>query len=293
MALLAIILFVPLAARAQGSAEVQTYLDSVSRLYEALEYERALEQIANAKRLTRGAEDDVALALYQGIILADLGKKEESRAAFKAALFLKPEAELPVQVAPKVKQMFEGLRQQVKQEPASVRVKREAERQRLEAQQPRVEVLPQQETRSRVPLAPETAPAPVATAQLQQVEVKPPQEALSAGNVSQRATLRSRALIPAIAGGVLLAAGGVSWGLAMGEQSRLRSGDPSLTSHEDVQRSVSRGQSFQTVGLGLMGASVVGLGLAAGFYVLGAPEAPLALGAGTDGTSAFVYGRWP
>ena len=38
---------------------------------------------------------------------------------------------------------------------------------------------------------------------------------------------------------------------------------------------------------------LAGVGLAAGFYVFGASEAPVVLGAGTAGTSAFVWGRWP
>lgn len=292
MGLLAITLFVPLAARAQDSAEVQTYLDSVSRLYEAREYERALEQLANAKRLTRGKEAAVALTLYEGIILSDLRKTNEASAAFKAALLLKPEAKLPVQVAPKVEQLFEGLRQQVKQELAAVRAQPEAERQPFEAQH-QVEVTPQQESQGREPETQEAAPIPLASAQHQQVEVKFQQEAPPAGNVPKRANLRSRAFIPAIAGCVLLAAGGVSLGMAKGEQSRLRSADSSLATYADVERSMSRGRSYQTAGVGLVGAGVAGLGLAAGFYVLGAPHAPIVLGAGTDGTSAFIYGRWP
>ncbi len=263
--LLAVTLLAPLGAHAQLSVEVQLYLDSVDRLYENLEYERALEQIASAKRLIRRVDDDAALALYEGVILADMGKKEAASVALKGALFLNPNAKLPVQVSPKVEQLFEGLRQKVKQQLASIHAKREAERQQLEAQRPPVEVKPPQE-----------APPPVARE-----------------NLPPRDSLRSRALIPAIAGGVLLAAGGASWGMAKGEQARLRSGTPNFTSYAEVQRSSSRGQTFQTVGLGLLGAGVVGLGLAAGFYVLGAPETPLALGAGTDGTSAFVHGRWP
>jgi hypothetical protein len=289
---LAFVLLVPLIARAQGSIEVQRYLDSVNLLYENLEYERALEQIASAKRLTRGMEDDAVLALYEGVILADLGKNEEAIAAFKAALFLKPEAKLPVRVSPKVVRLFEGLRQQVKQEQASLLARRDAEQQRLDAPPQQAETKPRQEEQELVPQAPQTVLAPIVMVQ-QQLALNLPREAPPEGNVSWRADLRSHALLPSIAGGALLALGGVSWSLAKGEQSRLRSGDPSLTSPADVQRSMSRGQWFQTVGVGLVGAGVVGLGLAAGIYALGVPEAPILVGAGTDGTSAFVYGRWP
>ncbi len=118
MGLIALTLLVPWVARAQGSSEVRTYLSSISRLYDKLEYERALEQIASAKRLTRGLEEDVALTLYEGIVLADMGKTDKASAAFQAALFLKPEAKLPVQVSPKVERLFEKLREQVDPKPA-------------------------------------------------------------------------------------------------------------------------------------------------------------------------------
>jgi hypothetical protein len=38
---------------------------------------------------------------------------------------------------------------------------------------------------------------------------------------------------------------------------------------------------------------IVGLGLASSLYVMGVPDEPVRLGIGTNGTSAFVYGRWP
>jgi hypothetical protein len=85
-----------LPVHAQGASKVQSYLISVNRLYEDLEYEQALGQIARARRLPRTVEENVALALYEGIILADMSRWEESTAAFKAALSLDPAAKLPV-----------------------------------------------------------------------------------------------------------------------------------------------------------------------------------------------------
>jgi hypothetical protein len=69
--------------------------------------------------------------------------------------------------------------------------------------------------------------------------------------------------------------------------------DPRIETREDMQRSVSRGSTWQTVGVSLIGVGVVGLTTAAGMYALGAPDSPVAMGVSTHGTSAFVHGRWP
>ncbi|RKG96858.1 hypothetical protein D7V97_35075 [Corallococcus sp. CA053C] len=106
-------------------------------------------------------------------------------------------------------------------------------------------------------------------------------------------TPRSRALLPAILGGTLAAAGGVSWALSRGELSKLRNADPALANLESVDRSASRGRTLQTAGVGLMSAGVLGLGLAAGMYLLGAPTERGSVSLGTDGRLAFVSGRWP
>src|SRR6185312_8408736 len=114
MVLVALLLLIPSSVHAQGDPKLKGYLLSVNRLYEALEYEKALEQIARAKRFAGTVEDDVILSLYEGIILADMNRLEDSTAAFKAALFLNPEAILPLEVSPKVGKRFEAVRQEVR-----------------------------------------------------------------------------------------------------------------------------------------------------------------------------------
>ncbi len=99
------------ARAAKGS--FRTYFIAATRLYEKLEYERALEQLARAKELARGEEEDVRVALYEGIILADLGRRDEAKAAMRTALYLQPDAKLPVKVSPKVERDFEDLRREV------------------------------------------------------------------------------------------------------------------------------------------------------------------------------------
>lgn len=264
------LLLLPTPARAEEGAEFKAYLLSATRLYEDLEYERALEQLSSARRFARTVEDDVSLSLYQGLILADMGKWEDSTAAFKAALFLRPDAQLPMKVSPKVQQHFEHARQLVRRDMAA-----------SAAQQAKAQ-----------PQPPPPAPAPAPTRPvLTPVAAEP--SPVAPVQVAQHSSLRSTALYPAIGGGVLVVAGGVSWALSQKELSRLRNNDSSLVTREDVRNSASRGRTLQTVGVGLVGVGVVGLGAALGMYVWGAPAEGTKLSLSTDGTSAFVQGRWP
>jgi hypothetical protein len=80
------------------------------QLYKSLEYEQALEQLQRAKRLAHGIEQDSSVALHEGIILADMGKREESLIAFKTALLLNPGAKLPFTVSPKMAHDVEEIR---------------------------------------------------------------------------------------------------------------------------------------------------------------------------------------
>lgn len=110
----------PTPARAAGDGDLQRYLLAAKRLYQNADNEQALEQIQRAKPLSRGLDDDVVLAFYEGVILADLGRRDESSAAFRTALLLKPDAQLPVRVSPKVRAHVEWLRGQIKQELARI-----------------------------------------------------------------------------------------------------------------------------------------------------------------------------
>ncbi|WP_224244819.1 hypothetical protein [Hyalangium gracile] len=253
---------VPRPAQAQAPGEFQRHLNAAIRLYQSLEYERALTQINLARGKPHSSDEEVKLSLYEGIIQAELGHQDECTAAFKSALLVQPEAKLPVKVAPKVATLFESVREQVKRELAA---------------------MPATPTRPEVAATP-PAPAPAT--------VTP-----SATEVSREAAgsklLRRHALIPAIAGGALVVAGGVSYALSRGELSRLRDDDDSLQSRQAVDDTVAKGNRYQTLGVALLGVGTAGLAAAAGIYFLGAPDTPATVGLTTDGRSAFVYGRWP
>jgi tetratricopeptide (TPR) repeat protein len=91
----------------------QSSFSTAVRLYENLEYEQALEHLSRAKALAQDTEQEVAVALYQGIVHAELGERVRSLAAFRTGLYLNPDAKLPVKVSPKVERDFEEVRQSV------------------------------------------------------------------------------------------------------------------------------------------------------------------------------------
>jgi hypothetical protein len=95
------------------SKEVRQYLNSATALYENLEYEKALGQLGRAKAKSTGAEDDTAIALFEGILLAEQGKQEAALTAFKTGLSLNRSAKLPLEVSPKVEEIFRRARENV------------------------------------------------------------------------------------------------------------------------------------------------------------------------------------
>ncbi|MHA7633863.1 hypothetical protein [Corallococcus sp. M7] len=273
------LVILPSVGLAAPSSEVKGHLEAIASLYEELEFERALGQLATARRQANGPEDDVELSLWEGLLMAELSRTEESNAAFMAALFLRPDAQLPVKVSPKVSNQFESLRKVVKRTQQTRRdAPKPASRQATDV--PREVPPPSAPPRITSPTSVEVASAPI----------EPP---IQVTQETRKSSLRSKAYIPAVAGGALTVAGGISWALSRGELSKFRNADPSLANFEAIDRAASRGRTLQAAGVGMLGVGVLGLGLATGMYLIGAPEKNLAMRMGTDGRSALVYGRWP
>ena len=104
------------------------YIAAAVRLYEGLEYERALDQLTRAKDVSCGVDDDATLRMYEGIVRSDLGEGEKARAAFKEALLLQPDAPIPLKVSPKMRKQIEALRTEAKKELAPILARQEEER---------------------------------------------------------------------------------------------------------------------------------------------------------------------
>lgn len=130
---LVLALLVPLAASATDEDYTRFY-NAALRLHEGLEYERALEQLALARKQASTSEQMCQVSLVEGAVLADLNRNEEAQAAFKNGLLLFPDAKLPIKVSPRVAGEVEVLRVKVKKELAPLLAKQEAERLKAEAE---------------------------------------------------------------------------------------------------------------------------------------------------------------
>lgn len=96
--------------------EFRVRLKAAARLYEELEYEQALNALSEVKQLAKSADEQAEVAVYEGIVLADLGQRPKALKSFREALSLQPDTRLPVKVSPKVARDFEEVRQAVRNE---------------------------------------------------------------------------------------------------------------------------------------------------------------------------------
>ncbi|NTX10479.1 hypothetical protein HUA74_21690 [Myxococcus sp. CA051A] len=88
-------------------------IERAGTLYESLEYEKALNWLTQAKQVASTTDEQVEVALYRGLVLADLGRRKQALEEFRTGLTLRPLAKLPVAAAPKVERDFESVRKQV------------------------------------------------------------------------------------------------------------------------------------------------------------------------------------
>jgi tetratricopeptide (TPR) repeat protein len=95
------------------SEDVRKFLNATTQMIENLKYENALKQLDKAKKVSKSADDDKEIALYEGVIWAEMGKGDKSEAAFKTALSMDLKAKLPFDVSPKVEKSFEKARANV------------------------------------------------------------------------------------------------------------------------------------------------------------------------------------
>ncbi len=277
---------------------MEASLQKARQLYDTFQYERALEELQGVRQHVRTEDELVSLLLYKGIFLAELLRKEEASAAFAEALRLRPGASLPENISPKITLQFEATRAALavsKPEPP----KRPAEPGPQSKARP---PSPKQPTKPPSPIDPPT-PSPGAPEYVEETTEPPPKEmhpplsmdaapSPQVAEVPKGRAFGPRVLVPAATGGALVMAGSVFWGLAWREHSRLASADLYFNNISEMKASASRFRTYQTVGFSLLGAGIVGLGVATSLYGLSERGSSVVLGVGTNGTQVFLHGRW-
>lgn len=249
------VVFTAAAASAEISPDVRKYVGSASALFEKLEYEKALAQLKRAKAKSQGPEDDLRIALYEGIVLAEMGDAT-APAAFASALGMDPTATLPLVVSPKVQKVFDKAKAQVQK---VLEAEAEAQRQREAAERQKTEEKRKQEEALKPPPPPKKVePAPVVVV------------------VESRSFSRTLALAPAalaVAGGVT---GAVLLVQANAASGALKSNVP--MNREEALTTANRGANLQVAGWVVVGVSLAAAAAAGAMFGLG----------GTSGATASV-----
>ena len=251
-----------IAAAPPAGSPVRPFLLSAAQLYQALEYEHALEQLERARKLpNRTADDDVQIALYEGIVLGELGRGADSSAAFRVALAIDPDATLPLKVSPKLEAQFTALLEKARKA-----------RDEFNAQQ----------RQTAAGVAPAMTPTPEVAAPA--LDQEPP------------GGLRRRAWIPAVAGAVLVAAGAVSVRVSGGdaEQLKLPASSGQLSRIRENQL-ISEGQTLQTLGFVGIGVGASALAASLLLFAFGAPSETPQVGAliGPQQAGVMLTGTFP
>jgi hypothetical protein len=243
--LVCVLLLCALPAFADITPDVHRYLASAAALFEKLEYEKALGQIKRAKNKSQTPEDDTLIALYEGIVLAEMGDAQAST-AFTTALGLDPQAKLPLVVSPKVQRVFDKAKASVTKlleaQEAAEKARAEEQRKQEEASKPPEPVKP-------------VEPPPEQVV----VKRKPPPEP-SRGRMYAGVGI-------GIAGVAIAATGGVMLVLGHGNAQSLVNGTPST--YAQAMSLASTGSMEETLGFVMMGVGAAALAAGIVLFALG------------------------
>lgn len=265
LAPLAVVLIALAAPLAHGAVtpEVRKYLNSATTMFENLKYENALKQLQKAKQKSGGAEDDMAIALFEGVVLAEMGKDDQAQTSFKTALSLDPKAKLPFEVSPKVEKNFEKARVQVQKLLAPQLAREEEERKRREEEEARVAAE-----------AKKAEDAKRAEQERLAREGAPPTPPLVAGEGVEKPApsggVRPYFWVPGLLGVGLAVGGTIELVLAKGNYDRLTTGN---ISPAEAVAARDTGKVQQTVGWVLVGVGGAAVAAALGMLAFGGPPA--------------------
>lgn len=103
------------ADKVKSKVKGNPYIPAALRLYEAIEYEEALQALDKAAKWTSNTpEDEVRIALLEGILRFELRQDERGVSAFRRALAIDLEAQPPISVSPKIAEQLELVRRKMR-----------------------------------------------------------------------------------------------------------------------------------------------------------------------------------
>jgi tetratricopeptide (TPR) repeat protein len=272
--LLVLTLCLALPAAAQNT-EVKKFVNAAITLYENLEYEKALKQLAKAKVKASSPEDEAKIALLEGVVLADMGREERALTAFKTGFGIDLDAKLPVDVGPKVLAVAERARANVRKLLApTLQAQKAEEERRVADEKKRADEVARLAADEKRRLDEERARA------------APPPAVVKA---QTGPSVRTLSLIP---GAIGLVAAGVGTGFlvsASTKQEALLKGTVDLPTAQAYRTS---GPTDATVGYVLVGVGVAGVVGAITMFALGAPAPQVAVVPTRDGAMLAFSGTF-
>ncbi|AKJ04416.1 TPR domain protein [Archangium gephyra] len=232
------------------------YISKATRLYEDFKYTEALRTLEKAAAWPSNTpEQNVFIALVEGVLRFENQQPEQGESAFKRALAIDPKAQLPFSVSPKISETLEMLREQMT----------------VVAGPNHVETMEPVE-----PPPPPIGPNPGLSS-------KTPTNPLLS-------TLSQYRMPLALTGGGLAVVGILSWTQAKSLEQRVRVADPSITTRAQLDGSLRDGRTFETAGWILLGTGVT-TAIGSLLFLDAPASVPNVAGAPTDG-GAQVFLHW-
>lgn len=243
--------------------DVKSYLNVATQNFENLQYEKALAQLKKARGKAQGAEDEKVISLYEGVVLAEMGKMDKAEAAFKTALSMDLKVTLPFEVSPKVVKAFDKARANVEKLLGPQLAREEEERKKKEAEEARLaeekRLKEEADRAEQERIARENAPPAPPLVSDKPTEVT---------RTTTGGTARRLFWIPGVVGLGCVAGGAVALGQARANYDKLQaggiSGDAALLARDS-------GKSQQTAGWVLVGVGGAAVVAAVGMLIFGGP----------------------
>lgn len=247
------------AAEAANKYPGNPYIEKATRLYEEFRYAEALRTLEKAARWPSNTpEQNVSIALLEGVLRFELLQPEQAESAFKRALAIDLKAQLALTVSPKITETLERIREEVTPPP------------------PPPPPLPELKGSD----SGEGTQLPTGLG----LGLNPHPPGRPGINLSKYR------LPIAFAGGGVALMGALSWARAKSLEQQVRVADPSITTRAQLEGSLRQGRTFETVGWVLLG---TGAATAVGSFLLLDPSGPVPtmLGGPTKG-GAQVSFQW-